>query len=411
LIFKKALKDIQAGKPLLGKEGILKPLTATLAVQSIVSMVAVTVPILAPAAAEDIGISSTFVGIYVSLMYVGSMISSLWSGDFILRYGALRISKICLAFCGIGLMLTSIASIPALVISALVIGLGYGPVTPASSHILSRHTPAHMLSFVFSLKQTGVPLGGVLAGAIVPTLVITVGWKNASVIIGAVCISFILLIIPIQSGIDTERQPNRHISFHSVFGPLQMVISHRPLLQLAIISFVYAGLQLCLFTYLVIYLTKDIGMAFIGAGLTLSAAQMAGTIGRIVWGILADRCLNPRLLLGILGIAMSFAAVATALISSAWSSTAIIAVVILFGATAIGWNGIYLAEAARLAPDGQVGAATGGALFFTYLGVVLGPPIFAAVATGTDSYPLGYVFFASLTFICGVVAIFSSRKN
>jgi predicted MFS family arabinose efflux permease len=396
---------------LIDREGITIPLTVMLAVQAIVSLVAVTVPVLAPVAASDIGISSTSVGVCVSLIYFSSMMSSLWSGDFILRYGALRVSQVCLVFCGIGLMLTAFASIPAMIVSALVIGLGYGSITPASSHILIRNTPAHMMSFVFSLKQTGVPLGGVIAGAIVPPLVISAGWKNASIIIGAFCISCILLINPIRSGIDSDRQPNRHISFRGVFRPLQMVVSHRPLLQVAVISFLYAGMQLCLLTYLVIYLTRDIGMAFIGAGLMLSAGQMAGTIGRIIWGILADRYLSPRLLLGILGVAMSLGAVATAFFSPAWPSSAILTVVILFGATAIGWNGVYLAETARLAPDGQVGAATGGTLFFTYLGVVLGPSVFAAVASGTDSYPMGYVFFAVLTFICGAVAILSRRKN
>lgn len=396
---------------LMDRKGISIPLAAMLAVQAIVSMVAVTVPVMAPVAANDIGISSTSVGIYVSLIYISSMISSLWSGDFILRYGALRVSQICLLFCGIGLMLTAFASIPAMIVSALIIGLGYGPVTPASSHILVRNTPAHMMSFVFSLKQTGVPLGGVMAGAIVPSLVISAGWENTSIIIGAFCISCILLINPIRSGVDSDRQPNRHISFQGVSRSLQMVVSHRPLLQLAIISFLYAGMQLCLLTYLVIYLTRDIGMAFIGAGLILSAGQMAGTVGRIVWGILADRYLNPRLLLGILGIAMSLGAVATASFSSAWPSFAIVAVVILFGATAVGWNGVYLAEAARLAPDGQVGAATGGTLFFTYLGVVLGPPLFAVVASGTDSYSIGYAFFAVQTFFCGAVVILARRKN
>lgn len=154
------------------EKGILLPLAATLAVQSTISMVAVTVPVLAPSAAPDLGVSATSVGWYVSLMYLGGMISSLWSGDFIFRYGALRVSQFCLILSGLGLLLTAFASLPAMILSALVIGFGYGPVTPASSHILARRTPARMMSFIFSVKQTGVPLGGVLAGAIIPTLVL-----------------------------------------------------------------------------------------------------------------------------------------------------------------------------------------------------------------------------------------------
>lgn len=393
------------------RKGIIVPLTVTLVVQATVSMVAVTVPVLAPSAAPDIGVSSTSVGLYVSIMYIGSMTSSLCCGDFILRYGALRLSQVCLVLCGLGLLLTAWASLPMMIISAFIIGIGYGPVTPSSSHILVRTAPARMMSFVFSLKQTGVPLGGVMAGAVVPALVLSAGWKNASVGIGMFAIGMALLIQPLRGQLDADRQGTRSISFRAAFSPLRLVFSHAPLLHLAIISFLYAGMQLCLLTYLVIYLTRDIGMAFIAAGLTLSAAQMSGTIGRIVWGVLADRYVRPRLMLGLLGIGMAIGSLVLAAVSSNWSMVAVIAVVILFGATAIGWNGVFLAEAARLAPQGQVGAATGGTLCFTFLGVVLGPSLFAAVASTTDSYPMGFVFFAVLTFVGGILAMVSGRRN
>lgn len=390
---------------------IIVPLAATLGVQSIVSMVAVTVPVLAPSAAPDMGISATAAGIYVSLMYIGSMVSSLWSGDFIFRYGAVRVSQICLVLAGLGLMLTAFATIPMMALSALVIGFGYGPVTPASSHILARRTPARMMSFIFSVKQTGVPLGGVLAGAIVPTLVLTMGWRSSGVLIGLLTISLVFALIPIRKDMDRDRQPGRSISFGGVTRPLVMVLTHRPLRQLAIISFLYAGMQLCLFTYLVIFLTGDIGLALVAAGFILSAAQLAGTAGRIGWGIIADRYLPPRLLLGLLGIFMSGGALATAFISPDWPTSLIVAIIMVFGATAIGWNGVYLAEAARSAPEGRAGEATGGTLFFTFLGVVLGPSIFAAVASGFDSYPLGFMFFSVLTAIGGVVLIGSHLRG
>ena len=208
-----------------------------------------------------------------------------------------------------------------------------------------------------------------------------------------------------------RRDTSGKMSFSGVTRPLGMVLTHRPLRQLATISFLYAGMQLCLFTYLVIFLTNDIGLALVTAGLIMSAAQMSGTIGRIVWGILADRYIKPRLLLGLLGIGMSVGAVFTATIQPDWSTTLIVIIVVLFGGTAIGWNGIYLAEAARSAPAGRAGEATGGTLFFTYLGVVLGPSIFAAIASGTDSYPMGFIFFAVLTFLCGIAAMATRRAG
>jgi MFS family permease len=395
----------------LDKKGVAIPLTATLVVQALVSLVAFAAPIFAPTAARDIGISATSVGIYIGLIYITSMFSSLWSGDFIGRYGALRVSQVCLLICGVGLALAAVGSVPVLILSALILGLGYGAVTPASSHILSRNAPASLMSFVFSIKQTGVPLGGAVAGAIVPALVVFAGWKNTAVIVGAICGLGAILAQPIRRGIDSDRQPARRISFQGVTGPLRLVVTHRPLLRLAIISFFYGSMQLCLITYLVIYLTKNIGMTLIAAGLSLSAAQIAGIVGRIVWGIIADRLLRPPLVLGLIGIMMSLGAVATASFSSDWPLPAIWISIIVFGASAIGWNGVYLAEAARLAPGGQVSAATGGCLFFTFLGVVVGPPVFAGVATLTGSYSLGYLLFAGFTFVCALLAVSSGLKK
>ena len=386
-------------------------LAITLIVQSMVSMVAVTVPVLAPSAAPDLGIHVASAGIYVSLVYIGAMMSSLWSGDFILRYGAIRVSQVCLFLSGLGLSLTAFATVPTMVLSGLIIGMGYGPVTPSSSHILARYTPERMMSFVFSLKQTGVPIGGVLAGAIVPPLVIWAGWRSGALSIGLFTVMLAFLLFPFRDGFDDDKQPAKKVSYDGVTRPLQMVLSYTPLRRLAIISFLYAGMQLCLFTYLVIYLTEDVGLPYITAGLTLSAAQLSGSLGRLVWGYLADQFIVPGRLLGLLGLGMAIGCVATALIQESWSLSAILLITIFFGGTAIGWNGVYLAEAARRAPAGKVSAATGGTLFFTYFGVVIGPPVFGWIVSISDSYALAFSSFAVCTVIGGVVMLVNSSQT
>ena len=55
-------------------------------------------------------------------------------------------------------------------LGALVVGIGYGAVTPASSNVLADRVPEGLRAFIFSLKQSGVPIGGALAGALVPLL-------------------------------------------------------------------------------------------------------------------------------------------------------------------------------------------------------------------------------------------------
>src|SRR5690606_30340191 len=74
-------------------------LIITLLIQALVSLAALTAPVLAPVVAQDIAISATKVGVFVALIYAGAMFSSVCSGDFIIRYGAIRVSQVCLAFC------------------------------------------------------------------------------------------------------------------------------------------------------------------------------------------------------------------------------------------------------------------------------------------------------------------------
>jgi MFS family permease len=386
-------------------------MTITLAVQAMVSMAAVTVPVLTPVAAPELGISPTSVGVYVGLIYLTSMISSLLSAKFVLRYGAVRVSQACLVFCAVGLIMTATAWLPAIAVGALIIGLGYGPTTPASSHILAKTTPPDLMAFVFSLKQTGVPLGGAMAGAIVPTLVVFFGWKASALYVSALCLILLFMIQPTRAGLDKDRQSSECFSYKGVADPIKMVLSQSGIRRVTIASFFFAGMQLCLTSYIVIYLSKNLGMALIRAGLILSAAQTAGVVGRIVWGAMADRYVQPRSMLGLLGIAMSVGAAATAFFSPAWPYAAIFVVSVVYGGTAIGWNGVYLAEVARLAPPGFAGTATGGTMFFTFLGVVVGPPVFGAITEATGSFSIGFLSFAAATVLSGIFILLNLSKK
>ncbi len=93
----------------------------------------------------------------------------------------------------------------------------------------------------------------------------------------------------------------------------------------------------------------------------------------------------------------------------AWPWVAVTLVCAAFGATAIGWNGVFLAEVAREAPAGKAGEATGGTLFFTYFGVLVGPPLFAAMVESGASYPTAYAVVGMPTLVCGLWLLLHAR--
>jgi MFS family permease len=389
----------------------LLPLAATLAIQALVAMATITVPVLAPAASTELHLSAGLIGLYVSLVYLGSMMSSAASADVIRRIGAIRFSQYCLVLCAIGLALLTLGSRFALVASALVLGLGYGPITPASSHILAKTTPPHMMSFVFSVKQTGVPLGGALAGVVVPPLVLLGGWRAGALVVAALCVLTAALAQSIRAENDADRDPKRPISARGPFRALALVAGDAAVRRLALCSFFFSALQLCLTTYLVTYLASQLHYSLVQAGLMLSVATVAGIVGRIAWGAAADRSGRPAAVLGFVGMAMATAAGAMALSSPHWSQGVMIVLCAVFGGTAIGWNGVYLAEVARQAPAGKTVEATGGALFFTFFGVLITPPVFAAIVEGGGSYAMAFGAVAVPPLLCGVWLLASAAPG
>jgi MFS family permease len=167
----------------------------------------------------------------------------------------------------------------------------------------------------------------------------------------------------------------------------------------------------CLGVFLVVYLTAEIGLGLVTAGLVLSFSQGAGIAGRIFWGWLADRLRISRPILGGLALGMAASSAATALCSAEWELAFIVLVAICYGVTAVGWNGVLLAEVARLATPPEASRATGGTLFVTFFGVAVGPALFGEIARQTGSFALMFVILAALAVPCAIGLLWPRRAG
>jgi len=379
--------------------GPWRPLAVTLAIQALVSMALITVPVMAPVLARTVDISVAWLGVYVGVVYASAMCASLMAGAAVTRCGAIRLSQVALLLCAAGLACSALGSAPAMMLGAVLIGLGYGPVTPASSHLLARTTRADRMSLVFSIKQTGVPLGGALAGALVPGLLV-LGWRGALLAVAAANIACALAAQPLRAPLDADREPGRPLALGSLAQPIRIVLANPALRLLAGCSFLFSIAQLSLTTYLVTYLHDALAYSLVAAGLAMSVTQTGGVLGRMLWGYVADRWLGARRMLAALAGLVSVSALLTAGLRGGLPVLLVLALLALFGASAIGWNGVYLAEVARQAPPGQASVATGGTLAATFMGVVVGPPLFGALSEATGSYRSGFVAVALILLVC-----------
>ncbi len=386
----------------------LVALAATLGIQIYTSLTATATAVLAPILASDFGVAPSWIGVFIGLLYVGAMAASLISGELVGRYGGIRVSQACVALCAAG-MLTMTAlpagAIALFVVTALVMGLGYGPITVASSEILARTTPPERMALTFSIKQTGVPAGAAIAGALLPGLALALGWRGAFIVVTVVGVLVAAMAEPVRASLDLRVPLRKPLTLRSVVAPLALVTRNRELRVLALTGLCYSAVQVSITTFLVVYLTQALGWSLVAAGLALTCVTVAAVPGRIFWGMVADRTHRAMLVLILLGALSALCGLAFTFAQASWPALVVLPLASLYGFTAIGWNGVQISEVARRAPAGAAAHATGGASFITFSGVMLGPMVFGGLAALFGSFQWSFVFCTAMSALAATLLL------
>ena len=353
--------------------------------------------VIAPAIISDLHFAPAWIGIYFGLTAVAALFAQLGCGSFIVRHGALRMSQIALLLLAAGIAFLTLGNPLILVLSAIVAGGGAAVSTPASSHLLSRCSPPQYLPLVFSIKQTAVPAGLLLAGMLAPQLTEWIGWRATMLICAAACAVFALMLQPVRQLFDTDRVPTRTFKLSDFRATLNSVLTVPRLRTLSFACLAFNGLQTVVTAYFVVYLTT-IGYTPVAAGFVFSIAVAIAIPGRILWGWLGSGHFSPRVIMAGLSLGMAASVALLALCSAGWPALLVGLVACLLSATALSWHGILLAETARASPEDMRGGVTGGVLSVGQVGALGLPIMYSGLLEATGSYGVGFV-------MCGVPAL------
>ena len=359
--------------------------------QIAVAMAIMTVPVLAPQIAADLGMEASRVGLYSAIVFTGAIAFTSVAGSVVGRHGSVRTTQIALLLAAAGLAASLAGWLPTLLAGAFAAGMGYGVATPAASHLLARTIPPEHRGLVFSIKQAGVPVGGFLLGLIVPVVAAAHGWPWGMATVIAFLILVACVLQTVRPAFDTDRDPSRKIRPTETLAAVRMVLGDTRLRPLALASFVYAMMQLSLFTFFVVVLVERVGLDPVTAGATFSIMHIGGMIGRPLLGWISDKILPARPLLSLVGLGIFGCGLALAALDDSWPRPLLWALSLGAGVIAAGWNGVYISEIARVMPSDQVGRATGGVSAFTFLGVAIGPALFSAVVGFSGSYAAAFL--------------------
>jgi predicted MFS family arabinose efflux permease len=392
--------------PPLGLAGLVALVAS---VQGLATFAALALSTLAPKAAPSFGVGAEWVGYQVSLVYVAAAALSTFAGLFVRRHGAGTISLTAVLIGAAGLVGLASGNLLIATAATLLIGLGYGLTNPAASHLLWRFGPSRHRNLIFALKQTGVPFGGVLAALLLPSASEVVGWQGAILIGMLLYLVLALLMTGRRRRWDDDRDPGARIQ-GALFEGMRIVMRDPTLRGISIMGLGYAAAQLCLMTFIVTMLVQELGWSLVAAGGVATLMQIGGIAGRVGWSVLAQKIDRGIEVLIFLGVASALCSLLLAAVTRDWPKPALVVLAFVFGLCVVGWNGLYMAEVARASGPKNISVATGAVLVFSFVGIMVGPAMFATIYKLVGSYGTTFAIISLLP-LSGAAALVPVLRN
>jgi MFS family permease len=353
---------------------------------------------LAPELQDEFGFSRGEIGVLIALVSVGSAVASRRAGTLTDSVGPVKVIAVSLVVFGASILVAAAAPRAVLFMFAvLVAGLAYGGINPPTNVIVAGRMEGR-LGFFMSVKQTGVPVGGFLAGVVLPPIAIWTSWRFAFTFAAMTALAVAGSTALLQGA--AVLRPTGPAAFES--GP-----SRRERLSIGFYGFVMAGAQWVFVTYLVLYLTDGAGFSLQAAGLVLALAMAVSVAGRLFWGWLSDR--PGRRVSALLG-ATALALAMLALIAGGIGGPAVWPVAALTGAALVGWNGAFHALIAERAGTRGIGRLSGEMMAVVFAGCVVFPPLFGFLSEALDSWTVLWAGTAAAVALAGVGLLAGSRK-
>lgn len=381
---------------------LIVALAALVASQAIVVAATLSVPVLATAIAPGLDVLAEVLGFHTAAVFATASVFAPSSPKLISRYGPIGVSQATLLLSALGLAAAVWAGAAGLILSAVLFGAAYAQSNTASGLLLSRLVTDRNRNLIFSIKQTSVPLGGMLAGLGLPWLAGVADWGYAMAVLAGISVLVALGCIPARARFDVG-------SGRSAAAPPRIL----PLLRIdptiramAIAAGLFASVQFGLSALIVTYLAKSSGLTLQSAGLTLSVSMVLAVATRIGLGAIADR-VSARTVLIAIGALISFAALT--LVFTTLPSLTVAATVVIMTAV-FSWNGLFLAEMARLAKPEAVSTATAAGMLAVFIGGAIAPAIFSTLATTALGYAAVFVLAAlAAAYGCFTLAVTKTR--
>ena len=364
------------------------------------------VPIAGPAFTAEFAWDQAWVGYLTAASTVGALFVLTSGIGVIHRLGGVYTLQLSLLIGSASLLLYLVPSIGLALIASICVGLSSGIANPAGSEVLTRLTPKEHRNIVFSIKQAGVPLGGIIGGLAIPPLIDALGWRYAAAVVAGISIAAIMADLAVpqkhRSAAGGAGARQRLVSFRitDILVPLRSLSRGERLWRASWVGCLLATPQAGWVTFMVTYLVVGLGMSLATAGLVFAVMQTSSMFGRVTLGWIADRVASGPATLMIASIGSAISTIALALSQPDWPLWAFLLLSAFAGIAVSGWNGVQIAEVARRSSPELIAELAAGSVILIFMSNMLTPVVFAAFIAVTNRYDIAYLILAAFSLGC-----------
>jgi len=333
-------------------------------------------PVLAPALRDKFDLSLGEVGLLLAAAWIGSTATLLPWGLAADKFGERLVLALGLGGSAVCLVGAAYASSFALLLVLLgLAGASGASVNSASGRAVMQWFGEHERGLALGIRQTAIPLGG-LVGALAVPAILDAGGTRAAFLFLAACSAAGAVI-----GAVVLRTRDRGEGVAA--GSLSTTLKDGRLWRLCLGSGIYLYAQIAVVGFAVVFLHDEHGLSEGAAALVVAVTQVLAAAFRIGAGRWSD-VLGSRIVpLRYVGLAVVVGLVLTALLARGPLSLLVV-MLALAGGLSMGWNGLAFAAAAELAGARRSGASIGFQQTVLSAIGVAAPLLFAATVSATS---------------------------
>ena len=344
------------------------------------------IAVLAPALRARYHLSLSEVGILLAASNFGSIPALLPWGLLADRIGERLVIGIGLS--GAAAAVAGLAFEPSFVLLVVLLVLAGAlsvSVNVASGRAVMHWFGAEQRGLAFGLRQTAIPLGGVVASLLLPQIVATAGLGGAFAALAGFCFAAAAAgLVWMREGPEASEDITLTEARHPLGDSRMWRLSWGSCLLLAI--------PVTVGGFIVLFLHSQRGLSTAAAAAVFAVGQVLGGAGRIGFGSWSDRLGGRVRPMRWIGLALAVAVSAAAALVDAPLGLLLPALVVAVG-LGMSWNGLSFTAAAELAGHARSGAAIGFQQTSLSITAAAVPPAFAAAVAAT-SWQAGFALVA-----------------